>query len=134
MRETCICRILFVTIAFDLGIDCNNVRRVIQIGAPHTMEDYYKKVGLAVSQGRYQLQLLQYRQIQKKKKKNMSDGMKNFVRSKQCKRKMILSYFDHDVPNNQDPAHICCDFHSRQCRCDDCEFALALADIDVDIP
>ena len=29
---------------------------------------------------------------------------------------------------------MCCDFHSRQCRCDDCEFAQALADIVVDIP
>ena len=67
-------------------------------------------------------------------KKNMSDVMNNFVQSKQCIRKMILSYFDHYVPNNQDPAHICCDFHSRQCRWDSCEFALALADIDVDIP
>ena len=47
---------------------------------------------------------------------------------------MILSYFDHDVPNNQDPAHICCDFHSHQCNCDDCEFAQALADIEVDTP
>ena len=29
---------------------------------------------------------------------------------------------------------MCCDFHSRQFRCDDCEFAQAIADIVVDIP
>ena len=29
---------------------------------------------------------------------------------------------------------MCCDFHSRQCRCNDCEFAQTLADIVVDIP
>ena len=29
---------------------------------------------------------------------------------------------------------MCCDFHSRQCRFDDCEFAHALADIVIDIP
>ena len=64
----------------------------------------------------------------------MSDVMRNFVQSKQCKRKMILSYFDHDVPSNQHPTHMCCDFHSRQCSCDDCELAQALADIEVDTP
>ena len=53
------------------------------------------------------------------------------MQSKQCKRKMILSYFDHDVP---DPAHMCCDFHSHQCSCDDCEFAQALAVIEVETP
>ena len=64
----------------------------------------------------------------------MSDVMRNFVQSKQCKRKMILSYFDHDVPSNHDPAHMCCDFHSHQCSCDDCEFAQALAVIEVETP
>ena len=29
---------------------------------------------------------------------------------------------------------MCCDFHSRQFRCDDCEFAQVRADIVVDIP
>ena len=40
VKETCTHLILFVTIAFDLGIDCNNIRGVIHIGVPHTMKDY----------------------------------------------------------------------------------------------
>ena len=67
-----------------------------------------------------------------KSRKNMSDTMRNFVQSKECKRKLILRYFDHPVPNNQNPAHMCCDFHSRQCSCDDCELAQAVEDIEVD--
>ena len=63
VKETCIHRILFVTIAFDLKIDCNNIRGVIHIGVPHTMEDYCQEgrpgwKRWSLSQGRYLLQLL----------------------------------------------------------------------------
>ena len=33
-------RVLFVTIAFGLGIDCNDIRRVVHIGVPYSMDDY----------------------------------------------------------------------------------------------
>ena len=63
VKETCIHRILFMTIAFALEIDCNNIRRVIHIGVPHTMEDYCQEgrpgwKRWSLSQGRYLLQLL----------------------------------------------------------------------------
>ena len=50
--------------------------------------------------------------------------MRNFVQSKQCKRKMILSYFDHDVPYKPNPAHVCCDFCRSNCICDVCARAI----------
>ena len=36
-------RVLFVTVTFGLGIDCNNIRRVVHIGVPYSMEDYTAK-------------------------------------------------------------------------------------------
>ena len=60
----------------------------------------------------------------------MTDVMRNYVKSKECKRKMILNYFDHKVPSTQGPAHMCCDFHSAQCACDDCLLARAADDMD----
>ena len=135
VKGTCMHRILFVTIAFGLGIDCNNIRRVIHIGVPYTMEDYCQEVGRAGRDGLPARADLFYNSYDiSKSRKNMSDVMREFVLSKQCKRKMILNYFDHDVPKNQNPAHMCCDFHSQQCSCDDCELAKAIADIDVDTP
>ena len=111
VKRTCIHRVLFVTIAFGLGIDCNNIRRVIHIGVPYTMEDYCQEVGRAGRDGLPARADIFYNSYDiSKSRKNMSDVMRNFVQSKQCKRKMILSYFDHDVPKNQDPAHMCCDF------------------------
>lgn len=44
-------RVLFVTIAFGLGIDCNNIRHVIHIGVSYTMEDYCQEVGRAGRDG-----------------------------------------------------------------------------------
>ena len=51
VKGTCIHRVRFVTIAFGLGIDCNNIRRVIHIGVPYTMEDYCQEVGRAGRDG-----------------------------------------------------------------------------------
>ena len=126
-------RILFVTIASGLGIDCNDIRRIIHIGVPYTMEEYCQEVGRAGRDGLPAREDIFYNAYDiSKSRKNMSDTMRNFVQSKECKRKLILHYFDHPVPNNQNPAHMCCDFHSRQCSCDDYELAQAVEDIDVD--
>lgn len=40
--------VLFVTAAFGIGIDCNNIRRIIHIGVPYTMEEYCQEVGRAI--------------------------------------------------------------------------------------
>jgi len=40
-------RVFFDTIAFGIGIDCPNIRRVIHLGVPYTMEEYYQEAGRA---------------------------------------------------------------------------------------
>ena len=32
--------VLFVTVAFGMGIDCSNISRIVHIGVPYTMEEY----------------------------------------------------------------------------------------------
>ena len=45
-------RVLFVTVAFGIGIDYNNIRRIIiHIGVPYTMEEYCQEVGRAGRDG-----------------------------------------------------------------------------------
>ena len=127
-------RVLFVTIAFGLGIDCNDIRRIIHIGVPYTMEDYYQEVGRAGRDGLPARADIYYNAYDiSKSRKDMTDIMRNFVQSKECKRKVILRYFDHklEVPTIQGPVHTCCDFHSRQCVCEDCELVRAAEDIEV---
>ena len=40
---TSVARVLFVTVAFGVGIDVPTVERVIHIGVPYTMEDFFRK-------------------------------------------------------------------------------------------
>lgn len=48
--------------------------------------------------------------------------MVEFVTSEdQCKRKMMLKYFGHEVEQQIEPTHLCCDFHKSLCVCDICQ-------------
>ena len=38
-------RLPFVTVAFGIGVDVNNIRRVIHIGVPHSIEVYFQEAG-----------------------------------------------------------------------------------------
>ena len=51
VRGTSTHRVLFVTIAFELGIDRNDIRRVVHIGVPYSMDDYCQEVGRAGRDG-----------------------------------------------------------------------------------
>ena len=105
----------FVTVAFRIGTDCNSIRRIIHIGVPKIMEEYCKEVGWPARANSY------YNSYNiSEARKNMSDVMKTYDQSKECKRKLILNYFDHEVPKDQPQDHTFCDFHSTHCQCEDC--------------
>ena len=38
-------RVVLVTVAFGIGIARNNIRRIVHIGVPYTMEEYCQEVG-----------------------------------------------------------------------------------------
>ena len=42
---------LFVTVAFGVGIDVPTVERVIHIGVPYTMEEFFQETGRAGRNG-----------------------------------------------------------------------------------
>ena len=90
----------FVTVAFRIGTNCNSIHRIIHIGVPKTMEEYCKELGWPARANSY------YNSYNiSKARKNMSDVMKTYVQSKECKRKLILNYFDHEVPKDQPQDH-----------------------------
>ena len=65
-----------------------------------------------------------------KARKNMTEVMRTYVQSKECKRKIILNYFDHDVPSSQHPDHTCYDFHREHCQCENCELVHVADDLE----
>ena len=65
-----------------------------------------------------------------KARKSMTEVMRTYVQSKECKQKIILNYFDHDVPSSQHPDHTCCDFHWEHCQCENCELVHVADDLE----
>ena len=88
-------RVLFVTVAFAIGIDCNDIHRIVYTGVRYT-----RLGGLAEMTLQLGLTFIILMTFQKPVK-NIPEAMRSYVQSKECKRKIILNQFDHKVPDNQ---------------------------------
>lgn len=113
-------RLLFVTVAFGIGVDVNNIRRVIHIGVPHSIEEFYQEAGRCGRDGLPASSIVYFNSYDISTSRHISHHMEEFVTSNMCKREKILSYFGHTVPVRTPPHHLCCDFHEQRCCCDDC--------------
>ena len=85
-------RVLFVTVAFAIGIDCNDIHRIV-----HTGVRYTRLGGLAEMALQLGLTLIIIFMTFQKPVKNIPEAMRSYVLSKECKRKVILNHFDHKV-------------------------------------
>lgn len=112
----------FVTIAFGIGIDCPNIRRVIHLGVPCTMEEYFQEAGRAGRDGLPAKATIYYNAYDTSKaKRGLQDIMIKFVKStSDCKREIILQYFGYHAPDRTDGGHDCCDYHRNICSCEFC--------------
>ena len=120
VQGMCKARVLFVTVAFGIGVDVPNIRRVIHIGVPKTMEEYFQETGRAGRDGKEVIATLFYNGRDIGKGKNpVDDVMRKFATAQSCKRKTILDYFGHEVPKRT-ILHSCCDFHKLNCNCETC--------------
>ena len=73
-------RVLLVTVAFGIGIDCNNIRRVVHIGVPYTMEEYCQEVGRAGRDGLPARADIYYNSYDiSKARKNMTEVIRTYV-------------------------------------------------------
>ena len=114
-------RILFVAVAFGIGININNIRQVIHIGVPYTMEEYFQEAGRCARDGLPGKAIAYYNSYGiSNAKTQMAPVMREFVQGEKCKREVILSHFGHKVPKRGSPDHTCCDMHKRRCNCDSC--------------
>ena len=114
-------RILFVTVAFGIGIDIQNIRRVIHIGAPHTIEEFFQEAGRCGRDGLPASSVIYYNNYDISPRRNVSKDMVDYLSASVCKREKLLSYFGHTVPRSDYvPEHTCCDFHAKTCECDEC--------------
>ena len=108
-------RVIFATVAFGIGLDISNIRQILHIGVPYTMEEYFQEAGRAGRDGLPAKAHVHYNSYDiSKGKKHLSQVMRAYVKKQKCKREMILGYFGF---------HECCDYHEHSCDCDDCVVA-----------
>ena len=125
-------RLMFVTVAFGIGVDVPNIRRVIHIGVPRTLEEYFQEAGRCGRDGKPASATIFYNSYDiSTAKKGMAPSMREYVRANKCKREMILSYFGYKPPKRAGVDHTCCDFYQQYCQCEDCVLVSAVKTFDL---
>lgn len=102
--------IVVATIAFGMGIDKSNIRFVVHMSMPKTMENYYQEIGRAGRDGLESETLLLYTKADEIQRRLLIEDIDNieyknlmysklnkmysFANSSECKHQKIAQYFD----------------------------------------
>ena len=119
-KGVCTARVLFVTVAFGMGIDIPDIRHIIHIGVRKTMEEYFQETGRAGKDWAPSVATMYYNNFDIRSGKHQVDEvMREFATSNSCKRNIILNYFGHSLKRQSD-FHNCCSYHRAVCQCPTC--------------
>ena len=109
-------RVLFATIAFGMGINCQNLHNIIHYGPPCNLDDLCQETGRAGREGVQSFAtLIIYPNYAKMGP--VSKEMKHYVENTTvCRRKLMLEHFPGSFKEVL-PKHLCCDICSSSCKC-----------------
>ena len=115
-------RILIATIAFGMGLDCPNIRRIIHWGCPEDVETYMQETGRAGRDGLPATAEL-YSGIRVSATHTV-ETMKEYCKltAESCRRRFMLQEFDTSTEVTQTTSSCkCCDLCSLKCNCNSCK-------------
>jgi ATP-dependent DNA helicase RecQ len=116
-------QIVVATIAFGMGIDKSNIRFVVHLSMPKTVENFYQEIGRAGRDGIEAETLLLFStkdiiQLKrfiddlpespyKENSYNKIDSIIRFAKSEECRHKSIAQYFDDSIDECKDKCDNC---------------------------
>ena len=119
-KENTNLRLIIATTAFGLGVDCQDISRVINWGAPNSLEELVQETGRAGRDGRQSETILYYG---KGANKHISKAVKNYGENcSHCRRTLLYKDFIFsDIDKHNIVACRCCDLCAPMCVCTKCK-------------
>lgn len=109
------CRVLFSTIAFGMGINIPDIRRVIHNGPADSIETYVQESGRGGRDG-HMCEVVLYTYAGASRGQ-VSTGMKEYCsNTEKCRRILLMNPFPGHISLTE-PKHMCCDICTQQCLC-----------------
>ena len=111
-------RIVCATIAFGMGVDTTDVRKIIHFGAPNDLHSYIQETGRGGRDGKTTVALLlTVSKFNHLCDKNMIGYLKNTTK---CRRDLLFQDTDNYCRIDMRKC-MCCDICASHCDCESCE-------------
>jgi len=109
-------RVIVATVAFGMGMDCPNIRKIIHWGPPSDVELYIQETGRAGRDGEAAYASLYYSNTDLSQEK-VDDYMTNYCQSNlECRHYTLFKEFD-TYHGDKPVGCKCCDFCKLSCNC-----------------